>query len=267
MKWRGVWLRSQLTAIVVSGLVWLLVASLTPVAAAAYAVAGALVVAGWRTRLLLSLRYGARPVAPVAAAAAWRALVPVVWLRGRNQPRLSAGTRLNTDMVAADLGQLVLSDRFLRRISQHAVPDETVRRLVVRAFATAVMNRSRLVAAVGVFCLPWSVLAAIARAVARPLVALGLPVLAWRAHWLFIGLAVIDLYGRAQWPGLVMRLLAAVATVITPHWNRAWTAHQLAMADRFERDHGPDHPSTHRTGPADAGRPSRLPATHWGGDR
>ena len=268
MRWRGVWLRSRLTAIVVSGLVWLIVASLTPLVAAGYAVVGALVVAGWRTRLLRWLRYGTRPVAPVEAEAVWRALVPMVGLRGRNQPRLSSGTRLNTDMVAADLGQLVLSDRLLQRITQHTVPDDEVRRLIVRALATAGVNRSRLVAAVGVFCLPWSLLAVIARTMARPLVALGLPVLAWRARWLFIGLAVADLYGRAHWSGLVMLLLAAVATVTTPRWNRAWTAHQIAMADGPESAPRPDRaPRPDSTGPEYPARPATSPATPRGGDR
>lgn len=239
MTWRWVWLRSRLTAIVASALIWIVLLSLVPDVAAAFVLLGVVLVAGWRTRLLLWWRFGICRVAPADAEVVWRALVPFEWLRGRNQPHLWSSSRIHAEVVAADARQLVLSERLMGHVSQHAVTDTDLRRLVVRALATSDVHRCRLVPAVEVFSLPWSILASVARAVARPVASLRLPVLAWHARWLFVGLAAADLYRQEQWPGLVMLLLAAIATVTTPRWNRSWTSRQVAMADAFETDNPP----------------------------
>lgn len=237
MTWRWVWLRSRLTAIVASALIWIVVLSLVPEVVAAFVLLGLGVVAGWRTRPLLWWRFGARRVSPAAAEAVWRALIPLAWLRGRNQPQLWSGNREPVDVLAVDARQLVLSERLLRQVAQQSVTDQDLRRLVVRAIAMADVNRSRAVAAVELFCLPWSILATVALVIARPVASLRLPVLAWRVRWLFVALAAVDLYRQEHWPGLVMLLLAAVATVTTPRWNRTWTSHQIALADAFEAGH------------------------------
>jgi hypothetical protein len=236
MTWRWVWIRSRLTAIVASGLIWIVLLSLVPEVVAVFVLLSLAVVAGWRTRPVLWLRFGPRRVAAAEAEAVWRSLVPLAWLRGRNQPRLWSSNLVRADVVAADLRQLVLSDALLRRVSHHSVTDLELRPLVVRAIATADVHRSRMVAAVELFCVPWSILATVARAIARPVSSLRLPALAWHARWLFIALAAIDLYRQAHWPGLVMLLLIAIATVTTPRWDRNWINHQVAMADAFERE-------------------------------
>jgi hypothetical protein len=84
---------------------------------------------------------------------------------------------------------------------------------------------------------------------------------------LFLVLAAADLYRQAHWPGLVMLLLAAIATVTTPHWNRSWANHQIAMADAFEREHTTSNPT--RTPPdAATGRDrARPPIAPRGGAR
>lgn len=248
MTWRWVWLRSRLTAIVASALIWIVLLSLVPDVAAAFVLLGVVLVAGWRTRLLLWWRFGICRVAPADAEVVWRALVPFEWLRGRKQPQLWSSGHVHAEVVAADARQLVLSERLIGQVSRHSVPDQDLRRLVVRALATADVRRSRLVAAVEVFCLPWSILASVARAVARPVAFLRLPVLAWHARWLFVGLAAADLYGQEQWPGLVMLLLAAIATVTTPRWSRDWAKHKIAMADAFESDHSTTRASQSRLG-------------------
>lgn len=246
MTWRWVWLRSRLTAIVASALIWIVLLSLAPDVVATFALLGLGVVALWRTRLLLWWRLGARPIAPHDAETVWRALVPLVWLRGRNQPRLRSSSRVRAGLVAADARQLVLSAGLLGQLSRHSVTDQDLCRLVVRALATADVHHSRLVAAVEMFCLPWSILVGVARAVARPTASLRLPTLARHARWLFVGLASADLYRQAHWPGLAMLLFAAIATVTTPRWNRSWASRQTAMADSFEADHSSGVTTPHR---------------------
>ena len=237
MTWRWVWARSRLTAIVASGLIWLVLLSLAPAFVATYVLLGGVAVAGWRTRGLLRWRFGARRIEAAQAELVWRALVPVGWLRGRHQPRLWASARLGRCVVAPDQHQLVLGARLLREISERQLADPEVRRLAVRALAAAEVNRSRLVAAVEVWCAPWSLLATAARALASPVAGIPLIRFAWRARWLFVALAAADLYGRADLPGLVMLVFVAIATVTTPRWDRAWNKHQLAMADGSEHEH------------------------------
>ena len=113
--------------------------------------------------------------------------------------------------------------------------DHELCRLTVGAFGLVEVNRSRLVAAVAVFCAPWALLAIIASTLVGPVSSLGLVRFGWRIRWLFLALAAVDLYGRGHWPGLVMLALAAVVTVTTPRWSRAWTARQAAMADQAAR--------------------------------
>ena len=237
MTWRWVWARSRLTAIVASGMVWLVLLSLAPAFVATYVLLGGVAVAWWRTRGLLRWRFGARRIETTQAESVWQALVPVEWLRGRNQPRLWTSARLGRCVVAPNQHQLVFGDRLLRDLSERRLADSEVRRVGVRAFAAAEVNRSRLVAAVEVFCAPWSLLATAASALARPVAGIPLVGFAWRVRWLFVVLAAGDLYGRAHWPGLVMLVIVAVATVTTPRWDRAWNEHQAAMADDFEGDH------------------------------
>ncbi|MGC3995492.1 MAG: hypothetical protein QM779_15475 [Propionicimonas sp.] len=261
MTWRWVWLRSRLTAIVASALIWIALLPLVPDVVAAFVLLGAALVAGWRARLLLWWRFGVRRVGPADAEVVWRALVPFEWLRGRNQPQLWSSSRSHAEVVAADARQLVMSERLIGQVSQHSVPDQDLRRLVVRALATADVHRSRLGAAVEVFCLPWSILASVGRAVSRPLASLRLPTLAWHGRWLFVALAAADLYRQAHWPGLVMLLLAAIATVTTPRWNRSWAGRQIVMVDAFESDHPTTPASQSRSGATTprrvrAGRPA-----------
>lgn len=229
MTWRWVWARAQVTGIVASALVWLVLAALDPMFVAAYGLLAVVVVAGWSTRPVLWWRYGARRLGPAEAEAVWRALVPIEWLRGRNQPRLWVGSRVDADVVAVDPHQLVLSERLVAHVAHQEVSDPDVCWLVERGYGLVEVHESRLVAAVDVFCAPWALLAIIASTLAGPVAGIRLVGFAWRIRWLFFVLAAIDLYGMGHWPGLVMLVLVAAATVTTPRGNRAWATRQAEL--------------------------------------
>lgn len=248
MTWRGVWALAQVTGVLASAMVWLVLAAISSMVVAGYGLLAVAVVAGWSTWPVLWWRYGARRVGAAEAEAVWRALVPLEWLRGRNQPRLWVGSRVDADVTVADPHQLVLSERLLAQVAAHTVADREVCRFVTRGYGLVEVHRSRLVAAVEVFCAPWALLAIVASTLAGP-VATARPVrFAWRARWLFVTLAAVDLYGRGHWPGLVMLLLVAAATVTTPRWNRAWASRQTELTNQ------PEH-----LGTATAHRVRRLP--------
>lgn len=265
MIWRAVWARAQLTAVVASAMVWLVMSALVPLFVAGFFLLGVAAVAGWSTRPMLWWRYGARPLRPAVAEAVWRGLVPVEWLRGRNQPRLWVGDRVDADMVAASRHQLVLSERLVRQVADSRVSDREMCLLAVRAFGLVEVNQSRLVAAVDVFCAPWALVAIVAGTLVGRLGSVRLVGFAWRARFLFFVLAAIDLYGCGYWVALVMLGLVATATVTTPRWNRAWTARQSAMAEASEQS-GAGARVNVGAGPS-LPRPQRRPALPRGGTR
>ncbi|MCW3159460.1 hypothetical protein [Micropruina sonneratiae] len=266
MNWRWTWLRAQLTAIVASALVWLVALVLSPALVGVVVVVSVVLVAGWRSRLGLRVRLGARQARSDAAELVWRALIPVEWLRGRNQPLLFTSTRLAQDVVAGGPRELVVHERLARRVSEGQLDDADLCRLVVRAMALTEVNRSRLAASVNLFCLPWSLMAIAARTVCRPVRSIRLAGFAWRVRWLFVALAVVDLYQRGHWPGLVMLILVATATITTPRWNLAWSRRQEAMSEAAEQRLARRMDSAGSAGclPRAGGRPARPVAGSGG---
>jgi hypothetical protein len=236
MSWRGVWFRSRLTGLITTAFIWLVLAALAPVFVGAYLVLGALAVAGWRSSCLLRWRFGAVPLAPVEAEAALRALIPIDWLRGRHQPRLWKSARFD-GVVASNRQQLVIGSADVAGLV-NGRGDSEFCRAVPRALGIAVVHRSRLVAAVDLFCVPWIVASQLVQALAtasRRQVRFGRAV--WRARWLFLAIAAADLAGRSMWVPLMLLAFAAVATVTTPRWNRAWAARVAAMSERGRNSH------------------------------
>lgn len=235
MSWRWVWLRSRITACAVSGVIWLIVACLAPAPMAGLLVIAIVAVVGWRSGLMLRCRYGARRATKDEAAILLRTLVLITGLRGRNQPSLWVSDRLGCDVRALDERSLVVSRRLVGWVRDGRIADVAVCELVVRALALAPVARSRLVAAVQLFCLPWTALAMLARPVSRfarrlrPLV------------WIFALMAAVDLSRRGEWVPIVLLVLVVVATVTTPSFDRTWAARRQAMADDAVRRHLPAH--------------------------
>lgn len=233
MTWRWVWSRSRITAGVVSGVIWLTVACLAPAVMAGLMALAIVIVAGWRAGWMLRCRYGVRAATKDEAAAVLRTLVPIVVLRGRNQPSLWVSGQLGCDVLAADERTLVVSGQVIGQIRDGRIADLALCEIVVRALALAAFQRSRLVAVVKLFCLPWTALAAVARPAST--LARGLRPLAW----LFAVMAGSDLYRCGEWIPIVLLVLLVIATVTTPHFDRAWAVRCRAMADLAVRQHLP----------------------------
>lgn len=226
MRWRWVWFQSRIAACVVSGMIWLTVASLAPAALMVGLLPIVIVsVLGWRPCLMLWCRCGARRVSPGDAAILLRTLVPIAGLRGRNQPRFWVSDRLGWDVRVLDERTLVVSRRLVGWIRDGRVADLAVCEVVVRALALAVVQNSRLVVVVQLFCVPWTALATLARPVSK--LARGLRPLAW----VFALMAAVDLSRRGELVPIVLLVLVVVATATTPRFDRAWAAHRRAMSE------------------------------------
>lgn len=245
MRWRWVWLRSRITACAVSDVIWLLVACLAPGLVVGLLVIAIVALVGWHFGLTVQCRYGARRATKDEAGILLRTLVPIAGLRGRNQPPLWVSDRLGCDVRALDERSLVVSGRLVGWVRDGRIADAAVCELAVRALALGPVQRSGVVAAVRLFCVPWTALATLARPVnrlarrLRPLV------------WIFALMAAADLCRRGQLVSVVLLVLVVVATVTTPRFDRAWAARRQAMADDAVRRRLPAHAVEPTQGSAD----------------
>lgn len=87
VRWRTRWALAQITGVLFSSAVWLVVLATSREAALAALIGGVLWLALNRSPLVLRAVLDARPAAPADREAVLRAIVPVASLRGRNQPR------------------------------------------------------------------------------------------------------------------------------------------------------------------------------------
>lgn len=239
MTWRAIWLRAQITGIAVSCMVWLVLSALAPNLVALGGLAGAVVVAAWPTRLALRLRYGGRPVTANDRETVLRAVAPIRSMRGRREPEAWVSRRRSVGLIVGQ-HELVVSEKLLNGLRTRRVSDLQFATLTARAVGVAAVNRSRLVAAVELFCLPWSLVQRLGRHLLQPMSPRRF--LTSRIQRCVAGLvlvvAAIDLYQTALRVSLVMVVLVGVAAVTTGRFNRAWAVRLAQMAEAEVRRSG-----------------------------
>ena len=134
MRWRGAWLAAQLTGVVISTAVWIVIAGLSIPILVSLLGCGVLMVLGRNTRLGLWWRYGARAASAGDQARVLEVIVPIASLRGRRQPRIWVGTRLgDREAVMPTAGDVVLGRPALRRILDGAITQHRVCAVICRA--------------------------------------------------------------------------------------------------------------------------------------
>lgn len=238
--WRGVWLRAQLTGIVVSSCVWIVLVAAAPVIAALLVVAMATITAGWNTQAGLWWRYGVRPVPELVADQVWDAVVPVRSLRGRGQPRLW-WARWGVEVVAASTGQLVLSDSLVDQIARRRIAGDKLAALLLHAIGCEPVTSSRMVAAVNCFCWPWVLVTSLTRPFGRRARRLPLIGAAWKLRWIIFGIAIVQSWLEGRWPALIGVAIIAVLSAVGPRLAAAWEdrAQQLGDDKVIAEGYGP----------------------------
>jgi len=235
VPWRACWGLAQVTGVLFSTAVWLVLLAAVTVFAVVVMLGGVVVVAGCRTLPVLRLIYGARPATAVDREIVLRAIVPITSLRGRSQPRVFVGTGRRAEgwMVRAPGGGLlVVSESLLARIRSGAVSDVAVSAMVARAFGQVPALGSRTVLAVDVYCLPWSI---VEGAVAKMLPGLSrvrLVSLSWRLRPVVLVLGLADAVLHARWEAAVPLVAVSVLTYTTGSLRRAWQRRLAELGDR-----------------------------------
>jgi hypothetical protein len=222
MTWRAIWLRAQLTGVAFSTMVWLVLSALEPDVVALLWLAGAALVAAWPSRLIFRARFAGRLVSPADRELVLRAVAPIQSLRGRNQPEVRASRRRLAG-VAVGPGIVVVGQQLLDRLRSRRVSEVQFATLAAGCVGVAAVNQSRLVVAVDLFCLPWSLVRRLSRAAIFRLPRRVLSTAFGRVMaGLVLGIAVADLFQRGLWVSLVMVVLVGFAAVTTGRFYRAW---------------------------------------------
>lgn len=235
LRWRARWALAQVTGVLFSSVVWILLLASVPSVVGGALIAATLFVLAFRTRPVLLLVFGARAAALADRDAVLRAIVPVASLRGRNQPRVFVATGRRVagwDVTATDPRTLLVSQATLSQIRAGTVSDLEVSARVARAFGQLPALGCRVVLAVGLYCLPWTVVRACANRVSSALAGVPLVSFAWRMRLVVFSLGLVDAVRHARWEAAIPLVGLSVLTYTTVPLDRAWRRRLAELGDR-----------------------------------
>lgn len=241
IHWRARWAIAQITGLLFSSLIWVVLLASAPKWVFGALLAGTVFVLAFRTRPVLRLSVGARPAAPADRDAVLRAIVPVASLRGRNQPRVFVATGRRAagwDVTAIDRRTLLVSEATLSRIAAGTISDLEVSACVARTFGQLPVLGSRLVLAVDLFCLPWTAVHAITSRISSDLTRVPPMSFAWRMRPVVFGLGLLDAVQHSRWEAAVPLFVLSVLTYTTRRSNRAWQRRLAELGDCRAEDEG-----------------------------
>lgn len=239
MSWRGAWLLAQITGLVFSSMIWLVVAGLSLTAAAAAVAVGVVWLLGRNTRAGLWWRFGSRPATRFERDQVLAAIVPISSLRGRHQPTIWISRRIpGADVIMPTEKGLVVSPALVQRIAKGQLGDQQVSALVCHALGQQPVTGSALVAAVDAYCAPWGIVAIISGAFSRAANRTPLLAASWQIRWLVFAVAIIDNAHAGRWNALVAVAIIATLSGTTGYLRSRWATTLRTLGDERVRDEG-----------------------------
>ena len=241
VRWRASWAFAQITGALFSTAVWIVMFAAAPSGVIAVLLGSAALVAGFRTRAVLWLVFGARLAVGPDRDDLLRAIVPVSSLRGRTQPEVFVGRGLRArawDVLVTGRRVLLVSESMLGRIRAGLVSDVEVSVRAAYAFGQLPAVGSRVTLAVGIYCLPWAIIENLVSRVACRLARVPLVSLSWRMRPLVFGLGLADAVQHARWEAAIPLGVLAVLTYTTRPLHRAWQRKLAELGNRRVADEG-----------------------------
>jgi len=235
VPWRARWAFAQITGVLFSTAVWVVLLAVVPGFVVALMLGGVVFLAAFRTRPVLWLVFGARRATATERDAVLRSIVPVASLRGRNQPQVFVGTghRAATwPLQAPGHRHLLVSESLRAQIRAGAISDLTVSAMVAHMFGQVPAIGSRTVLAVEMYCLPWSIIELVAARITPRLARVPLMSLSWRLRPVAFGLGLTDAVLHARWEAAVPLVAVSVLTYTTGPLRRAWQRRLAELGDR-----------------------------------
>ncbi len=231
--WHGTWARAQITGVLFSSLVWIVVWGLSLPALGEILLVGVAAVAARNTRPLLWWRFGARPANDFQRETMLAAIVPIASLRGRHQPSVWIGRRLGGGHVVMPTpAVLVVSLELCRQVVSGQLTDRQASAIVAQALGHSQVHDSTLVNAVDAYCLPWCIVRVFIRMARQVAGCSPLIGFSWKFRWIVFGLAAVDAYRNARWVALVGVSSIAILSWTTGHFEGKWMRNLLGLGDQ-----------------------------------
>ncbi len=243
IRWRGPWAGAQITGVIFSSLVWIVVCGLSLPTLVVTAAIGVALVIGRNTRPMLWWRFGARPANDFQRDAMLTAIVPIASLRGRHQPSIWTSHRLGgLCAVMPTRTDLVVSLELTHDVVARRLTDRQASAIISQAVSHPQILDSNLAAAFDSFCMPWRLVAAFTGAASQITARIPLIRFSWTIRWIVLGLAATDSYRNTRWPALVGVVLIAVLSATTGRLEAKWlrTLEELADRSTVAEGLGPD---------------------------
>lgn len=257
VQWRGAWWAAQISPLLFSSYVWLILAGLAPLIAAALIAAGALLVAARSTLFGLWWRFGVSELPGPERHRVLAAVVPIGSLRGRRQPaRLWEGRRMPAGFVLLPTDKdLVISRQVRAWVVNGAYTDEQISAVVAYGVGQQGVTRSRIVVIGEAFTLPWYLLAITATPVIARLRRTPPARFAWKVRWVIFAVALWLSASEGRWVGFWGVGVIATLSWSTGFLNRRWLRRLERLGDQRVIRQG--------LGPVLAAMLHRAPGVTW----
>ncbi|MCB0912947.1 MAG: hypothetical protein KDB60_15155 [Propionibacteriaceae bacterium] len=231
--WRGTWAASQITGVIFSTLVWIVVCGLSLPALVVTAAIGVVLVIGRNTRPLLWWRFGARPANDFQRDTMLAAIVPIASLRGRHQPSVWIGSRIIGGQVAMpSSAALVVSPEFVGQVASGQLTDRRASAIISQSLGLVEVVDSTLVNILDAYCVPWRIVQVLI-AMVSPFAARHRTLrISWSIRWLLFGVAIVDNYLNARWAAFVGVIVIAVLSWTTGLFQKHWDRRRQDLADQ-----------------------------------
>lgn len=266
--WRWTWAAAQVTGVLFSSVIWILVIAIPVPVAPALLVIGVAVVLSRGTRFGLWRRFGVRPAKPFERARVGAAIVPIASLRGRRQPNIWVGRRMaGRDVVMATDHDLVVSEQLVGRVVMGELGEDEASAIVSYALGQQRVDTAALVASVDAYCTPWRIVAQVIGGFNAVASRTRLLPIAWKARWIVFGVAIVDSYLNQRWAALVMVAIIAGLSWSTSFFADRWARTQQRIGDArvIAEGFGPTLASMIRGASKDIADQERAAALSQGG--
>ncbi len=227
-SWRWAWAAAQVTPVLFSSYVWLIIGTLQPLLMVALLAAAVVLIAVRNTTFGLWWRYGASRLEGGHRDRVAAAIVPVASL-----PCLWVGRRMPAALVALPSdSDLVVSSRVVNWVVRGGYTDLQVSAVVAHGVGQQAVTRSRMVAAGEAFTLPWSLLVMLAAPIVGRLRTFGLIRGGWTVRWVVFAVAVWQSYSEGRWVGMWGVLVIATLSWSTGYLHRRWSRRLELLGDQ-----------------------------------
>lgn len=241
--WRGTWARAQITGVLFSSLVWIVMWGLSLPALVGILLVGFAAVEARKTRPMLWWRFGATPANDFQRDAILAAIVPIASLRGRHQPSVWIGSQLGGGHVVMPApAVLVVSPELLRQVVSGQLTDRQTSAIISQALGHSQVYDSTLVNAADAYCLPWRIVQIFINVASQAARSIPLIGFSWKIRWIVFGLAAFDAYRNARWAALIAVILIAILSGATGHLETKWVRKRQNLGDQrvISEGLGPD---------------------------